>query len=313
MNQTFYAPATIANVGAGFDLLGLALAPVDGSLLGDSIRIEECEKGIEFSVAGPWKHKLPVEPESNIAWQCANYFLARLPARKKTAGIRLELIKNLPVGSGLGSSASSIVATFFAMNQHFSLPFSSDQLLLMMGEFEGRVSGSVHYDNVAPSFHGGMQLLLQTGNRICEPVPWFKDWFWVIAYPGIALATSEMRALLPERYERAVAIEYGRNLAAFIHASYRNDVELAAAAMKDVLAEPFRSPSIPGFIEARTALKEIGMLATGISGSGPTLFSVTDDPQKAEMAETWLSENFLKNDESFSSICRVDPRGARII
>ncbi len=313
MNQTFYAPASIANVGAGFDLLGLALAPVDGSLLGDTVRIDEGDDGIDFSITGPWKHKLPEDHQQNISMQCLQFFISRLPLNQRPAGIKLELSKNLPVGSGLGSSASSIVATFFALNQFFGLPFSSDQLLLMMGEFEGRVSGSVHYDNVAPSFHGGMQLLINCGNRICEPVPWFKDWFWIVAYPGLCLSTAEMRSILPKQYDREVTIEYGRNLAAFVHASYRNDPELAAAAMRDQLAEPYRSFFIPGYQDACMAMWEIGMLSTGISGSGPTLFAVTNDPQLAEKAETWLKENFLKNDEGFACVCRIDPRGARII
>ncbi|MDD3147655.1 MAG: homoserine kinase [Candidatus Riflebacteria bacterium] len=311
MNTTIYAPASIANVGVGFDLLGAALAPIDGTRLGDCVSISEGNQGLQFSCSGPWQHKLPADSRKNIVLQCAEYFLAQLPADRQPAGLNIELNKNLPVGSGLGSSASSVVAAFVALNEFFGNFVAPNHLLLMMGDFEGRVSGSVHYDNVAPAFLGGMQLMLQAAGRVCESIPVFEDWFWVVAYPGISLPTAEMRALLPPQYDRAVTIDYGRNLGAFIHASYRHDQQLAAAVLKDVLAEPYRSPSIPGFVEARNAMTGLGMLATGISGSGPTIFSVTDNPDLAEKARQWLDQNFLKNSEGFSRVCRIDESGAR--
>lgn len=311
MSLTVYAPASIGNVGVGFDLLGAALAPVDGSLFGDCVSISAQPDGMTFSCTGAWQHKLPAEPGSNIVLQCAEYFIAQLPVAKRPAGLKLELSKNLPVGSGLGSSASSVVAAFVALNEFFARPFPANQLLMMMGEFEGRISGSVHYDNVAPAFLGGMQLLLQAGDRISEPMPVFDSWFWVIAYPGISLSTAKMRALLPQQYDRSVAIEYGRNLSAFIHAAYRHDQQLAIAVLKDVMAEPYRSSSIPGYVEARNVLTEMGMLAAGISGSGPTMFAISDDLQLARNASQWLEDNYLQNSEGFTRICRIDKTGAR--
>ncbi len=311
MSLTVYAPASIANIGVGFDLLGAALAPVDGTPLGDSVTVSEGFQGLQFTCTGPWKHKLPKEVSKNIVLQCAEYFLEHLPAERRPAGLNIELSKNLPVGSGLGSSASSVVAAFVALNEFFGNFVAPGHLLLMMGDFEGRVSGSVHFDNVAPAFLGGMQLMLQAAGRICESVPVFENWYWVIAYPGISLSTAEMRALLPPQYDRSVTIEYGRNLGAFIHASYRHDQQLAVSVLKDVLAEPYRSASLPGFVEARAAMTDLDMLATGISGSGPALFSVTDSLELAEKACSWLTSHYLKNSEGFTRICRIDESGAR--
>ncbi|HPT47557.1 MAG TPA: homoserine kinase, partial [Candidatus Rifleibacterium sp.] len=199
------------------------------------------------------------------------------------------------------------------LNEYFCRPFNNEKLLLKMGEFEGRVSGSVHYDNVAPAFLGGLQLMVLNANRVCAPVPFFKEWFWVVAYPGISLSTAHMRALLPEKFDRATTIEYGRNLGVFIQASFCLDQQLAVSVLKDVLAEPWRCNSIPGFSRARTAMCDLGMLATGISGSGPTVFSVTDNPDRAEQARKWLENNFMQSKEGFTRVCRIDHKGARLL
>ncbi|MBT1444532.1 homoserine kinase [Shewanella sp. JM162201] len=310
MSLTVYAPASMGNVGVGFDLLGAALAPIDGSYLGDRVSIEKADSGIELALAGAWAHKLPGNPADNIVWQCAEFFLQRLG--KEGEGVKLTLEKNLPVGSGLGSSASSVVAALYALNEHFDRPFDEQALLALMGEFEGRISGSVHYDNVAPCYLGGMQLMLDLPGRICEAIPSFENWYWVVAYPGISLSTAKMRALMPPEYAKSVVIDFGRNLSAFVHASYRQDEALAIAVLKDVLAEPYRAPAIPGYNEAREALNSLGMLTTGISGSGPTLFSVSSCLKTAEAAKAWLESHYL-TDGGFAHVCRLDMLGTRAV
>ncbi|MFQ6371301.1 homoserine kinase [Shewanella sp. YIC-542] len=307
---TVYAPASMGNVGVGFDLLGAALAPVDGSLLGDTVTISAANQGVHFQQVGPWAHKLPADAEQNIVYQCAAFFLQRFAVEQ---GVALTLSKNLPVGSGLGSSASSVVAALVALNAFLGSPCNQQQLLALMGEFEGRISGAVHYDNVAPCYLGGMQLMLDLPQRICEPIPAFTDWYWVVAYPGISLSTAKMRELMPAQYDRAVTIDFGRNLSAFVHASYRQDEALALAVLKDVLAEPYRAAAIPGYLQARAALAELGMLTTGISGSGPTLFSVCRDLPTAERAQQWLAQNYLTETGGFTHICRLDNEGARVL
>ncbi len=307
MSLTVYAPASMGNVGVGFDLLGAALAPIDGSLLGDRVSISSADKGIHLSLAGRWAEKLPQDPKENIVYQCAEFFLKQLG---KEEGLLLILEKNLPVGSGLGSSASSVVAALYALNEYFSHPYNEQDLLRLMGKFEGMISGSVHYDNVAPCFLGGMQLMLDTPEKVCDGIPTFENWYWVVAYPGISLSTAKMRELLPSQYDKSVAIDFGRYLSAFVHASYRQDATLAISVLKDVLAEPYRASAIPGYEESRAALAEIGMLTTGISGSGPTLFSVTDCLETANKAQQWLEQNYLEQ-AGFSHICRIDAQGVR--
>ncbi|MBB1383281.1 homoserine kinase [Shewanella frigidimarina] len=307
---TVYAPASMGNVGVGFDLLGAALAPIDGSLLGDRVMISVAASGVEYSQTGEWAHKLPSDGKDNIVYQCAEFFLDKL---QRQDGVTVCLEKNLPVGSGLGSSASSVVAALYALNEHFGQPFNQQALLALMGEFEGKISGSVHYDNVAPCYLGGMQLMLNASNKACAAIPSFDNWYWVIAYPGISLSTAKMRELLPQQYDKSVAIDFGRYLSAFVHASYQQDAALAIEMLKDVLAEPYRASAIPGYTEARAALAELGMLTSGISGSGPTLFSVTDDLATAEKAKNWLMQHYISEQGGFAHVCKLDKLGTRCV
>ncbi len=306
MQVTSFAPASIGNISVGFDVLGAAVYPIDGTKLGDTVTVSSADE-FSFELTGPWCSKLADLKDSgkkNLVQDCAEYFLEQLPEEKRKT-FKIELFKNMPVGSGLGSSASSVVAAFSALNQFFAKPFSDNELLLMMGKLEGSVSGSIHYDNVAPAFLGGIQLMTLTQSQICVSVPHFENWYWVLAYPGISLATSEMRALLPQKYERSTTIEYGRNLATFIQASFTKNEKLAVEALKDVLAEPYRKAKIPNFEETTQKLKELGMMASGISGSGPTMFSITDSLEMAKEAKKLLKRNYIQNSDGFVHICRI--------
>ncbi|WP_379060042.1 homoserine kinase [Pectobacterium brasiliense] len=302
-----YAPASIGNVSVGFDVLGAAVSPVDGSLLGDCVSVEAADL---FSLRneGRFVSKLPDDPKENIVYQCWELFCQEIG---KTVPVAMTLEKNMPIGSGLGSSACSVVAGLMAMNEFCGKPLDDTRLLTLMGELEGRISGSVHYDNVAPCFLGGVQLMLEENGIISQPVPSFDDWLWVMAYPGIKVSTAEARAILPAQYRRQDCISHGRYLAGFIHACHTGQAELAAKLMKDVIAEPYRTKLLPGFAAARQAAEDIGALACGISGSGPTLFSVCNDMASAQRLADWLRDNYLQNDEGFVHICRLDTTGAR--
>ena len=169
-----YAPASSANLSVGFDSLGAAISPIDGSLLGDVVQIEDCETAFELESAGYFVRKLPKEPQKNIVYQAYVLFSERLKLRGGSVkNLRLTLEKNMPIGSGLGSSACSIVAALVALNKFHDEPFSKMELLEMMGELEGRISGSIHYDNVAPCYLGGLQLMTQSLGNICQTIPFF--------------------------------------------------------------------------------------------------------------------------------------------
>lgn len=312
MTLRIYAPASSANLSVGFDSLGTAISPIDGSLLGDVVQIEEFDQPFELESVGYFVRKLPKEPQKNIVYQAYVLFSERLKLRGGVVkNLRLTLEKNMPIGSGLGSSACSIVAALVALNRFHDEPFSKMELLEMMGELEGRISGSIHYDNVAPCYLGGLQLMTQSLGNICQPIPFFDEWYWVLAYPGIEVSTAEARAILPKSYTRQDMIAQSRYLGSFIHACHTHQDVLAATMMKDLIAEPYRESLLPNFAEVRQGCKDLGALAVGISGSGPTMFAIAPDLEHAQKLVAYLEKDYLQNNEGFIHICKVDNQGAR--
>ena len=143
----------------------------------------------------------------------------------------------------------------------------------------------MHYDNVAPCFLGGLQLIIEQNGIISQPVPAFENWYWVMAYPGIKVSTAEARAILPDSYPRHDIVNHGRYLSGFIHACHTNQPLLAATMIQDVVAEPYRTQ----------------------------LFAICDDKQIAENMADYLQQHYIQNDEGFVHICRLDLAGARTI
>lgn len=312
---TVYAPASIGNVSVGFDVLGAALSPIDGALLGDTVSVELSDQaGCQIACIGRFVDKLPADPKNNIVYGCYQAFAAALIAEGgQPQPVRMTLEKHLPIGSGLGSSAASIVAAFAALNIFHGKPFSDDRILRLMGELEGQISGAVHYDNVAPCYLGGLQLMLERPGQVSASLPLFENWYWVSAYPGITVSTAEARAILPKHYSRADVINHGRNIATFIHALYAGDAQLAADLLVDVVAEPYRKQLIPRFDAMKTAMQELGALAVGISGSGPSIFAVAPTLAAAQAMEQWLKQSFLQNERGFAHVCHIDTQGTRVV
>ncbi len=297
-----FAPASMGNLSVGFDLLGAALSPIDPCApLGDVVSVSAGE-GIQLNCRGRYASFLPAT--NNIVVRCAERFLAQFAPQCQ--GLTLTLDKNLPIGSGLGSSASSVVAALAALNRYFDEPLTATELLQLMGELEGEISGSVHFDNVAPSFLGGLQLMQANG---AQAIPSFDHWYWVVAYPGSTLSTAAMRALLPVQVDLSTAIAFGQHLATFVAASFRHDETTALAALTDVLAEPYRAAHIPNYHAARQHLKALGFDAVGISGSGPTLFAVCRDEACARQGQAYLEQQYVTNQYGLVRICRLASQG----
>ncbi len=311
MDVVVYAPASIGNVSVGFDVLGAAVSPTDGTLLGDRVQVKASSEPFSLKTAGNFVSKLPTKPEENIVYDCWVVFARELDKKGvELKSLEMTLEKNMPIGSGLGSSACSIVAALDALNRFHGQPLNETELLALMGEMEGKISGGIHYDNVAPCYLGGLQLMLEELGIISQEVPCFDDWHWVMAYPGIKVSTAEAREILPSQYRRQDIIAHGRHLAGFIHACHSGQPELAAKMIKDVIAEPYREKLLPGFADARQYAASAGALATGISGSGPTLFSICKEKDVAERVARWLEQNYVQNEEGFVHVCRLDKQGS---
>ncbi|TYK67358.1 homoserine kinase [Colwellia echini] len=310
-----FAPASIGNVSVGFDVLGLAVKPIDGTLLGDVVTVAASTGNDSLTVIGRFAEKLPSNKEDNIVWSCLLLFNDALIAAGQTpVNVALTLDKKMPVGSGLGSSACSVVAALAGLNAFYakfqSFSFDENTVLKMTGQMEAQISGSLHYDNVAPCYLGGLQLMVPDVNVISRHLPTFDECFYVMAYPGIEVSTKAARDVLPTSYSRSDVISYGQNLATFVDACHRNDKQQAFSVLTDVVAEPYRTSLLPKYQESRDYLTAQGALAVGISGSGPTLFCICDSESQAEQFALWLKENYLQTSLGFVHVCKVDEIGA---
>lgn len=308
-----YAPASAANLSVGFDLLGAALRPVSGAPLGDFVTAEEGVRGsgCRMVTMGRYAKKLPSDPQKNIVYTAYQAYKKALEAKgRQCLDLTLTLDKGLPVCSGLGSSASSAVAAVLALDAVHGYPLGPEGQLELMGQLEGMISGSVHYDNVAPCYFGGMQLIIGENGVVSEPLHVFENWYWVSCFPGIKVSTAAARSILPAQYRRQDVITYGRHLAAFVHACHTQNEALAAACLSDVIAEPYRAQLIPGFDLARSTGQALNALATGISGSGSSIFSIFTDYEAALEMKEWLERNFIDNEDGFCHVCRIDQEGA---
>lgn len=313
-----FAPASIGNVSVGFDVLGLAVKPIDGTLLGDVVTISATSDKSSLTVIGSFADKLPANKEDNIVWSCLLLFNDKLRTVDKSAvDVAITLDKKMPVGSGLGSSACSVVAALAALNAFYAkfhdFSFSENDVLKMTGQMEAQISGSLHYDNVAPCYLGGLQLMVPDENVISRSLPSFDDCYYVMAYPGIEVSTKAAREVLPINYDRSDVINYGQNLATFVDACHRQDKSQAFSVLYDVIAEPYRTDLLPRYKSSRDFLAAQGALAVGISGSGPTLFCVCDNESQAESFALWLKDNYLQTELGFVHVCKADTLGATVL
>ncbi|MBI4913795.1 MAG: homoserine kinase [Acidobacteria bacterium] len=312
-----YAPASIGNFAAGFDLLGAALAPRDGSLLGDLVEVHPAEAD-SLEILGPYAATLPGPPEDNLVLRTARLYAEALRSRGLEAGpARFVLHKNLPVNSGLGSSASSIVAALTALQAAAGEPLARNEVLDLAGRAEGIFSGGVHLDNVAPSLAGGLQLIVP-GRRPGQPLasrslPWFEDLQVVVVHPDFELPTARSRAVLPPAVPLGKTVAWGQNLAALVHALHTRDRALLALSLRDLLVEPHRAGLVPGFPEAKARALAEGAFGASLSGSGPSAFAVAGE-DRAEAVQGSMQAAFRGHGlESHAWICHLDALGARIL
>jgi len=310
----FFAPASIGNLSVGFDALGLALQSMDGNLLGDVVELHSGFKDDwELKVTGAFADALPEDPERNIVMaSCRRFERAARAMGKEIEPLGVTLEKRLPVSSGLGSSASSIVATLVALNLYFGRPLNRMELLDLMAQMEGNISGEIHMDNVAPCLLGGLRLCMPDGHHQYG-LPWPGGWQVLVSWPGTSMETRMARELLPDKLRRDTVVAHGAQFARFVHELYSGDPRDAAECMVDLIAEPWRKDLIQGFDEAKRALQGMGALAVGISGSGPTIFCIVDDSRVARGGRAWLERHFVQNSRGFVHLCRADMAGARVI
>lgn len=271
-----FAPATVANVVCGFDILGFAVNEP-----GDELIMELTEKpGVNIvSIEGD-EGKLPLDPQKNTV--SASVISLLKVIGREDLGVNIRLKKKMPMGSGLGSSAASAVAGLFAVNELLDRPLTKVQLLPFAMEGEALACGHGHADNVAPALFGGFTLIksYEPLEVIALPVP---NLFCALLYPHVDVPTRDARQIIRSKVLLKDAVTQWGNIAGLISSLYTQDYDLLGRCMKDVIVEPVRSMLIPEFDKMKETAMENGALGFGISGSGPTVFSLyrsADDAQK---------------------------------
>jgi homoserine kinase len=298
-----FAPATVANVASGFDVLGFALETP-----GDAVTLtRSTEKGVRVrSVTGD-DGRLPRDPKKNTAAVAAAAFLDRIG---NPFGVDIELEKRMPLSSGLGSSAASAVAAVTAANLLAGSPLSATDLLPFTMEAERVACGSAHADNVAPSLLGGFVLIRSYDPLDVVRLPVPAGLSCAVVHPHAELRTEDARSVLKKEIRLSDAIRQWGNLAALVAALYNGDLQLLGRSLQDVVAEPARSLLIPGFAGVKAAALASGALGCSISGSGPSVFALCSRAEDSARAGKAMVAAFkaagLASDLYLSA---VNPRG----
>ncbi len=263
------APATIANLVCGFDILGMALkAPFDEMTLSLTD-----EPGLIIKHTDDYD--LPEDPEKNVSGAA---LLALMEEYKKPVGFHLTIHKNIKPGSGLGSSAASSAGAVVAANHLLGNIFSNEDLVRFAMNGEKVAGGVKHADNVSPCIYGGVTLIRSIFPLDIIPLN-APDLFITIVHPQIEVRTSDSRQILRKEVQLKNAIKQWGNIGGLIMGFMKNDFDLIGRSMEDVIIEPVRSILIPGFDEVKLKCKEAGSIGGGISGSGPSIFMLSKEEE----------------------------------
>jgi len=304
-----FAPASIGNLSVGFDILGLSI-----DCIGDEVKVTLSNKpGVRLNKIYGNSNSLSLDPEKNCVTVPIIEYLSYLNLLDKI-GIEVELYKNLPLKSGMGSSASSSVAGVFATNYLLGNKLSRIDLLNFILKGEELASGAKHADNVAPSLLGGITLV-----RNNEPIDIIKinypeNLVCVLAHPDLYVDTYTARKILPEKIYLKDFVKQSANLSGFIIGMMTNDFNLISRSFSDIIVEPVRKNLLPFFDDLKKAILETDALGMGISGSGPSVFALAQSQKDAEKIKSSMIKVFerfnLKNEIYISKISK---EGAKII
>ena len=269
-----FSPATISNLSCGFDVLGLCLETI-----GDYMEIiKSKKKGIYItSIMG---EKIPYDVKKNVAGVASE---ALIDSLKPDFGFEIKIDKKIKPGSGIGSSAASSVGAVVGINHLLGNPFKLKELIPYALEGEKLACGSKHADNVAPAILGGITLVRSTKpiDIIKLPIP--KNLKAVIIHPKIEIKTADARKVLDKSIPLDKASQYWANLGAFVSSLYENNYELMKKSIVDNIIEPKRSQLIPMFDSLKRIANDNDSIGCGISGSGPSVFSLANGLKTANI------------------------------
>ena len=301
---TIFAPATVANVACGFDVMGFAIEH-----LGDRVTARLSEQpGVKIAAIHGDNGRLPLDLHKNTAGVAVIKLLETLD---QVTNLEIEIYKEMPLASGMGSSAASAVAAVVAVNELLGAPLSYRELLPVAMEGETVASGLAHADNIAPALLGGIILIRSYDPLDVLQLPAPRELRCVLLHPAIEIRTSDTRGKLPESIRLKDALSQVGNFGALVAGLLREDYDLIGRSLHDVIAEPCRSPLIPGFAQIKQAALDAGAFGCSISGSGPSIFAFcSNDDTAIAIGKAMQNACAAHGVESKYYCSRINPVGA---
>lgn len=300
-----FSPATVANVACGFDVLGFCLDSI-----GDEMVIRKTDKkGVHITKIEGFD--LPFEASLNVAGVSA---LAMYETAKPDCGFEIEIYKNIKPGSGIGSSAASAVGSIFGMNELLGRPYNKTELTQFAIKGEALASKCEHADNLAPAIFGGFTLVKSVSPLEILEIPVPENLYATIIHPQIEIKTSESRAMLPKEVPLQDAITQWSNFGSLIHSLHTSDYDLIQKSLHDVIIEPYRSKLIPYYREVKETALQSGALGAGISGSGPSIFTLNKGLENAKNVKDAIEKVYSKTGVAFEMhVTKINVEGIKII
>lgn len=297
-------PASVSNLCCGFDILGMALnEPFD--IIELSVRKEP---GIIIKHSDAYG--LSIDPTENIAGIALQAMINEL---KITHGFEIRIDKRIKPGSGIGSSAASAAGVIAAANELLGTGLGKPEQVRFAMEGEVIASGARHADNLAPCIYGGIVLIRDTASFDMIPLA-YPEMFVTILHPQIEIKTSYARDILPKEITLQKAVTQWANVGGLVAGLLQSDYGLIRRSLEDVIIEPLRSMLIPGFYLVKEKCMEAGVLGGGISGSGPSVFMLSEHEQTAREAEARMKEVYVKMGIDFKTyVTTINKKGIELI
>lgn len=307
-SATAFAPATVANVAVGFDLLGFAIAGI-----GDQATVHRTAQAGQVEIeAIEGNSQLPRDPAANTA---TAGLLELLKDQRCSFGFRVKIKKGIPLGSGMGGSAASAVAAAVAANTLLQKPLGEAALLKYILIGEAVASGSKHGDNVAPSLLGGLVMVNSVDPPRVTPLPIPKDLWSAVVHPPLTVHTRAAREILKKDVPLKDHLAQAAKLGGFLAGCFRQDTELLGRSLEDLVIEPQRAALIQGFAAVKAAALSAGALGCSISGAGPAVFALCSGRERAEAAGAAMVEAFSRAGVAGAKAytCELPAPGARVL
>jgi homoserine kinase len=303
-----FAPATVANVVCGFDVLGFAVNEP-----GDEVVMRLTDKpGITISKITGDNGRLPVDPAKNTVSVSVQHYLNSID--RKDFGLDIELHKKMPIGSGLGSSSASTVAGLFAIKTLLGDRSDPATLLPFAMKGEEMACGHGHADNVAPALLGGFVLIRSYEPLDVVRLPHPAGLYCAIVFPDVDVPTREARQIIRNKILMKDAVTQWGNIAGLVSGLFMQDIDLIGRSMKDILVEPVRSMLIPDFYKMREIAMELGAVSFGISGSGPSVFAFAKDEETAKNITQKLQQHLTSiKIGSNTYVSTINDKGPRVL